>query len=478
MDYSRLKPGVHFYQGEKHLKSLPLTDAGPWYEMGILGGGRTQGPETLFAKVSWKHIALTHRRGMMSQIPVEWERNGEEVEQPPIKFDVMREMPRIDQAIELLGAAYLFKLRGGRGVVELRWLDPAAVEPDEMSLTPEGYQRYRYSTDRGVRYLPAEDIIRIYNAGMREHDPEPPASSASSLAAQLLLGMEETADTFYDTNGLPVIAVIVPDNTIQTEVERTENRFRRIFQSKRSLEGNKTIGLRQGTDIKTISFKPSELAMPELSDEKIDAILLSHGVPPALARRDVNRAEAELKMLQFVDTISGRMEMIANAINTDEDIARFGVELVVHKERHEIVQQWELMKAESLQRLVGRPVLTINEARERLELEPIVGGDDILAGFNEQVEDTGGLEDDAELDAGVERAKELGKLRAFIKAGKHEKRDFHSDILTPWEIRAIMLEEGAISGDTPFGMNTKASKHPSSWAMRKSTLNLGNTTNS
>jgi hypothetical protein len=448
---SKLKPGVHFMQGDRLIKSVSLTDAEEWNKLFGLET-RTQGAEALLASVGWVFVALNERGDMIGQIAIDWERDKTKVETLPFNFDTYSSMTRIDQALELRGQAYLLKQRVGSRLVGLRWLDPAAVTPSANSLTVDGYTRFDYNTNKGIIPIPAEDVIRFLVAGQREHDPAPAASKATSLAAQILLGMSETTDTFYDTNGLPVVAVIVPEMTMEGEVERTRSAFERIFNRRRNLDGNKTIGLRSGSDVKTISFAPKDLAMAELDLAKREEILLAHGVSPALTYRDVNRAEAELKLMQFVGKIGGRLEKIAQTINEDEDVARFGITLVPHPERHEAMQKWELDKAESLQRLAGVPVISVNEARERLELDPVPGGDMIAFDFGASEEPTGEsnqppMEADATDDA---KALEIDRLRRYAAKGKHLKRPFTSDILTPIEILGVIADEVGNAPDAPF----------------------------
>jgi hypothetical protein len=430
--------------GDKPIKSLSLTDAGEWRRLFQLGEGKAQGVEQLLASVAWVFVAMSYRRNMINEIAVTWERNGTEVETPPLVFDTQNTLPRIDESLELRAQAYLLKQRQNGAFLGLRWLDPAAVKPIKQSLTVDGYQTYWYQSKNGRVAVPAEDLIRFMISGQREHDPAPSASTASSLASQILLGMDSTADTFYDTNGLPVVAVVVPDGTSQPVLEQTQSQFKRIFSRFRSSDGNKTIGLREGTDIKTISFAPKDLAMADLEKSKIRAVLLAHGVPPSVVTEDVNRAEAGFKMLQFVNTMSGRLELIANTINADPDIMRAGVELVVHKERHDVVQTAELEKAQAIAELVGGPVLTVNEARERLELEPIAGHDVITPPAPTQAEPSQG-----EPMPEAEKAAELRRLKTFIDNGTHLKRPFLSDILTSKEIHKTMAEVGA-AHDAPF----------------------------
>ena len=78
MNYDGLKPGVHFYVGDKKIKSLSLTDSDEWARIFNLDdGSRTQSAEALQAQVAYVFIALGYRRDMIGQIETEWTRNEE-----------------------------------------------------------------------------------------------------------------------------------------------------------------------------------------------------------------------------------------------------------------------------------------------------------------------------------------------------------------------------------------------------------------
>jgi hypothetical protein len=447
-----LKAGIHFMQGNRVIKSV-AAGSDDWGRL-FSRDGRTQSPEELAASVGWVFIAINKRRKTILEIPLTWERDGDEAETVPFTFKTREMVYRIDPAIQLMNAAYLLKLRAGRRFVGVRWIDPAAISPDKQSLTVEGYGRYIYETISGRQYLPAEDIIRFYDPMFREHDPGITAGQASSLAAQILFGMAETTDTFYDTNGLPVIAVIVPEATNDSDKEATRTAFERIFKRKRSMKGNKTIGLREGTKIEQISFAPKDLAMSELDVGKRQEILLAHEVPPAIIYSDVNTNQASDKMQQFIGALGVRLEMICETINNDPDIKATGFELVARVQEH-----WSMKGDEALRALAVTRFAAVMHPEAAAYLMGITRED-----FPEDMQDRIFLEstaasvvssagsvpgepatDETDTTSQEMKAAELVKLERFVKSGKHKKRPFQSDILTSDEIAEVVSRH-----DAPF----------------------------
>lgn len=329
-----LSPGVHLMQGDRVVKSLSLTDYDSWRAIGY--GGGNESAETLLSMVGWVYTAIIYRRNQLGEVPYSWQRNGDDVDAPPVPIPV-DVFGRIDQALQLGSVAYLHKEKNGSGrTLRLRWLDPAACSPINTTYTEDDYGFYSYySEDGSYSVIPREDLIIFRLRGLRERDAMTSASSATALAAQILHGMEATADGFYETNGLPLIAVIVPDTTATDEVKRVERRFGRLFRQRRqAADGNKTVGLRENTDIKVISFAPKDLAMRELEDSKKEAVLVAHEVPPAVVYKDVNLAEAQEKKRHFVGVMAARLDFIARELNADPDLQRIRVRLDVRIEQH------------------------------------------------------------------------------------------------------------------------------------------------
>ncbi len=134
----------------------------------------------------------------------------------------------------------------------------------------------------------------------------------------------------------------------------------------------------------------------------------------------------------------GRAQMIARKINEDPDVKRSGFSLQVQPQRLDAFQLAELLKAELLQRLTGGPVISVNEARERLDLEPAgPQHDEIIIpqqGFGMLPAPSGTVPDDKPSKAYTD---ELKALHAFIGNGNHNKRWFKSNELSD----AVILAE-------------------------------------
>ena len=437
--YAGLKPGQYLQVGSNIKAVTSINELAAW-----LGDGTTRNPspQQLAGIVAWVFIALRKRRAQINQTPISWHRGDDELEaEALLEFDPLFQMARVDKAVEVGGVAYLHKLRGGRGqLVGLRWLDPDTIEPDGKSVDRTGYTQYIRHINGQQIPLPADDIIRIYLPGLRELAPDVSAGQASSREAQIIHGMAKTLDGFFESGGLPVLWVdVAATGPLESVINQLKERWRRLL--RREGDGtNKLIVTSGGSTVTTISLAPEQLDTTNISQDKADAILAAFGVPGALVHKDVNRAEAELKAEQFADDIVGRLRLYMRIINNDKDVKGLGLSLVAHPDRMEVYQRRELLQAEALQRLTGAPVMTINEARERLALEPVPGGDEIarpdqgfgmLPGLTAPVPDS---------EPSKAWKAELSALRKFIKNGQHRVRWFKSNELTDSEIMTEIME--------------------------------------
>lgn len=383
MNYSQLKhPGLYLVSGNK---TLSLTNTVGWEY--VLGPDPS--PGRLAGIVGWVWTALKERREMLMEIPYHWELNGRETDQIPLKFDHMTMFQQIDNAMQSYGKAYPLKQKAGRRLVGIRWTDPAAVVPDMLTANHvDGVKDYIYNTDYGTVYLPAEDILPFQVPGMREIIHGTPAGMATRLAADILRGIGEAADTIFDNNAIPPIVVKVPQHTQDAEVERVESRFARWFnRGKRSRE-RPVAGVREGVEFETVPIDLQNLAMTELEHSKIVEILAVNSVPTSRVGLSSGGSILDTKKdqdsIRFVNTMAQRFEYIASVINNDEDVQRIGLQLIINTDQHPTRQAAELEKAEAIQRLTGNPVLTVNEGRERLGLDPVAGGDVLVTGFEMQ----------------------------------------------------------------------------------------------
>jgi hypothetical protein len=430
--YNGLKPGQYIQIGDS-IKSV--TSFAEW--LGSGGNSKTPSAEMLAASVSWAYIALDKRRNQIQQTPVVWQRGEVETDEPQLGFAPVFELPRTDKAIQLNYSVYYHKLRNGGGrFVGLRWLDPALIQPDEDSVEGGVYTRY-VRTINGVRTaIPGTDILRIYIPGLREMAPDNAASTAASLDSQIALGMSKTLDSFFATGGLPVLFIDVPGNPPPGMVERLIEKWGRILRREGDGE-NKIIATTGGITVTTISLSPEQLDTTSISRENAAAITATYGVPLPLALGQAVNETTLVKLATiFASDILGRINLIISQINNDPDIMKTGFSLVAHPDRMEIFQLAELVKAEALQRLVQGPIMSANEAREDLGLEPLPGHDDLV-----MVQSPIGRlpqpaaptpEPDTKSMLWLEDSVRLDK---YIADGQHKKRIFKSNELTADDIR-------------------------------------------
>ena len=370
-----LKAGVHLFQGDNYLKTITgaKLHGSEWIQ------GETTVSESvinLFGSSAWLYSAIQKRKSYMRQIAVSFFDNGEKVDTTSFSGINLDSLARIDMTIQLYGVAYFFKDLELGGTVDLQYLNPQFMTGKVSTRYHNGYREYHYGDPNGkFRTVDEEDLLIIKELGTSEYDPQISATHASATQSSIMLGMATTMLNFYNTNGLPVVAIIVPEETEPEAIDAIQSRFDSVFGRFRN-SSNKVIGLSGDVKIEIISFSPKDLAMGDLSDQQIDAILASQEVPPALVYRTVNRAEAELKMQELLMTLDSRAKMITDTINNDPLFSKTHPNITMKTDinKHSIFQKSNLEIATSIQLLTGTPILTINEGRAMLELEAILGG--------------------------------------------------------------------------------------------------------
>lgn len=454
VDYTKmgLSPGIHFYQGDKHIKSISGADV---YGASWVNDGRNVDVFSLFASEVWLYTALMKRRSYIRQIPMTYTMGGEPIDDQSIAGISLDNIARIDMTIQLYGWCFYHKEREMGGDVSFRYLSPRFMIPDEATAHASGYGSYWYTSDEismdsGVR-ISEDDLLIFREDGIRESRPMVPAGQSAYTSSSTVFGLTATMKAFYDTNGLPVVAVIVPPETTPDEAQAMKSRFQELFQTFRSRWGNKTIGLTGDVKIQTISFTPKDLDMGGLSDSQIDAILSANEVPVALVHREVNRAEAELKQIEFLQTLAARANLIARQLSEDEDWQRVsnGAELAINLARHEALQKQNLEAAEAITRLTGRPILTVNEGREWLELDPLPESE-----LQEAVRESYSTDREVNVEPKSQGWKDdAGQFRRWIKNRKNPDPDqFESLYLTMSDKLKIMqsVNGGGAAVDAPF----------------------------
>ena len=120
-----------------------------------------------------------------------------------------------------------------------------------------------------------------------------------------------------------------------------------------------------------------DLEAEKLVDAMREEVAAGFGVPYTLLKsQSANFATAsvELASLYLHTAVPQAERVIAPALN-EQVLFRAGLMLVFHPERLEALQAMELERASSVAELTGRPIFTVNEARQRMGLKPLDGAE-------------------------------------------------------------------------------------------------------
>lgn len=351
VNYNGLAPGLYVQRGDS-IKNLDVLNA-------IMGHDKNvpHTAEQLAAGVGWVFTALEVRREYITQVPYTWRLNDDDSDAMPFDMRFRRLTKQIDESLQLFSRAYLLKARGAGGKIEyIRWLDPLSIEPDFTTIkAPDGPQLYWKTLDTGERVpIKASDLLVFGEYGIYEVRTRVSPTDATTLAAQILHGLGQTADTFFDNNGLPVMLVKVGPGTGENEVIRLRDRFAAIFNGGRGTKEFRTIGVQSSVEVQQLSLAPRDLVMSELMADKVREIMAAHRVPESLVMgQEVNRAVSEESTRRIITTLGQRMQDIAEVFNTDRDFMLAGWSLEVNESDHWSLKGDERDAAQAFQSYVS-----------------------------------------------------------------------------------------------------------------------------
>lgn len=293
----------------------------------------------------------------------------------------------IDSHLLLAGDTFILKERSGGKVSNLFILDPTKVTviPGDAN---EGYivERYDYKdTVQGktvtVSYDP-NDIIPIKepNPGNPYRGKSIVEAAAQAIDTDSMAG--EWNKNFFKNSAVPQATLETEQRMSREDIDRLERDMRRNFGG--HANSNKTMVLTGGLSMKQVSTNQKDMefrAQQEWTRDKIMALFGNTKTSLGIVE-DVNRANAEATMGAWLkNTIKPRMKRIVNSLN-EFLIPEYGENLILGFE-NPVGEDRDAMVDEASTLAGGQggiPLITVNEARELLDYDPIVGGDELSSG--------------------------------------------------------------------------------------------------
>ena len=187
------------------------------------------------------------------------------------RFDLMH---RTVSSLLIDGNAFLMVLRDGAEIVEVRLLDPRKVT---ILRAEDGSPLYRVKTTAGTIDLTAADCVHITLFGVGEDLRGLSPVEHHKVTLGLAAATTEYAARFFQQGASVSGLVTVPGELTTDQAESLRASFGRRHEGLRNM--HKIAVLTGGADFKTLSFKPSDLAIVEHMEAGTQAIARLYGVP-------------------------------------------------------------------------------------------------------------------------------------------------------------------------------------------------------
>lgn len=281
----------------------------------------------------------------------------------------------------LVGDTFILKQRTGSIVTGLFILDPTKIKVNPGDAN-DGYivKSYEYKdTVDGkavvVTYEP-EDIIPIKepNPGNPYRGKSVVEAAAQAIDTDVMAG--EYNKKFFENSAVPQNALTTDQRMSAEDIRRIEKDLKRNYGGVDN--SNKTMVLTGGLAFQPVSTTQKDM---EFSNQQMwtrDKIMALFGNTKTSLGivEDVNRANGEASMYAWLkNTVRPHMKRIVNAFNEyllpefDEKLL-LGFEDPVPDDRDGLVTEANTLVAKAA-------IITVNEARQMLDYDPIDGGDEL-----------------------------------------------------------------------------------------------------
>ncbi len=325
--------------------------------------------EALYHAVAPLYAAIQQRAGALASLP--W-RLVNLADDPVRDFDT-------DACADLLvalevdyllhGAAYA--LRDPTVPLGLRRLHPRTIAP--IIDRRQGITGFVRSLGDGeTQTLPIDVVAYVWEPNAAaEAGPGVAAAQRALIHAQHVLAESQYVTMYYQRGAVRPTVWTVQGPISPAEADRFQTWLRSLLSGIRN--AFRQIALTQKVEAITLGDKLSDVLTPGANQAAVEAILTALHVPHSLVIPSAaNYATAERDYQNFIlMTILPQARRYAAAL-TRQHFARQRLRLEVNEAQVEAVQQAELTKAKALAELVNAGVITNDEARERLELEPLI----------------------------------------------------------------------------------------------------------
>ncbi|NDC88556.1 MAG: phage portal protein [Bacteroidetes bacterium] len=278
---------------------------------------------------------------------------------------------KTEASLILVGSAFWLKVYDNGNLVGLQWMSPNTIQP----LYDQAGKVYAYKRTVNGREvtLDVEDVVAIYQQDpLTEIGPGSSIGYAARTGADVLHSLQTYLDSTLDNGLLKATLIGVPMGTPREERDRIERGWRSWFSGKGNAGTTKVVEA-DAVNVQTIGEGIKDLGNLQLSREQRELIAVTLGVPFSFVISGAaNFATAQQDDVNFyTKTVLPQADRIAHRVNATL-LRELGVRFSFEPKRLEVMQRYEVEKAQALAQLTGgAPVLTVDEARALLGYGPV-----------------------------------------------------------------------------------------------------------
>ncbi len=330
-------------------------------------------------------------------------------------------------------------------ILNLKWLDPASVEPqwdENAGLT--GFER-----SLPTRKLPlrVEDVAYLWKTGLRETTPLTPPAQAAMQAAGVLYHADAFASSFFERGAIKATFLTIEGNPPTEDIKKLES------WAKKFVSGVKNAWSMPGirADVKAVPIGEGleSLTNATLTAEKREDIATALGVPHSLIMSNAaNYATSSQDARNFYDlTVVPDCLLLQRQLN-QQLFTPLGLRFTFDPQEMAVYQEDETKRSQAFATYVGAGIplsvaaemlgLYLPEGMEYDDLEPEEPETPATATVGEE-EGQGGQEGDGRQEVSMAagnlaRDEEVKRLQRWLKKRPHaDLSKFDSDLLSMGE---------------------------------------------
>ena len=289
--------------------------------------------------------------------------------------DVFDLIPAWSTDLDLYGAAYgLLLVEDELAITGQGWIriHPSRVTPvyDNLGVI----RQWQIRTFTTTATVPVERLLYIWQPNqITDRGHGEPLARAALVAAGILSFSGTFQSMFFEKGALNPTIVSVEGLTKQapTEQNRVRDTFRKLFGGLTKAHQIQVVDGK--TTVNSLQQPLKDMALTELTKGQKEEVATTLGVPFSLVVSNAaNYATATQDDFNFYDKAIVPLvtEIIAKQLNK-KLFKPLGFSLNYQASRLDAFQAIELQKAETLNGMLDRKVISINEYRESMGLEPI-----------------------------------------------------------------------------------------------------------